>query len=278
MEKNYTSDLTDAEWQVIKSKMSGKTIRRKRKYDLYIILNAILYILKNGCLWRDLPKDFPPYRIVYYYFNKWKKDGTWNLIHQDLYEDCREQAGKESSPSVGLLDSQSVKTDAISSQEDCGVDVGKKIKGRKRHIIVDTMGLIIAVVVHSAGIQDRDGARLVLNKLLANHSLFVRMKVIMADAAYGGPKLGDWFSTVFKSFNWLLKVFRRPKHQVGFEVNSMLWIVERTFAWLSNSRRLSKDYERRTDTSEAFIQIAMIKLMARRLALHHNITRVSTKI
>ncbi len=267
MKKNYTSDMTDAEWQVIKNKLPDKVVRRLRKYTLRIIINAILYLLKNGCLWRDIPKDFPPYRLVYYYFNKWKKDGIWEMVHQGLYEDCRVKAGKEKTASMGLIDSQSVKTDSVSSQHECGIDMGKKTKGRKRHIIVDTLGLIMKIVVHSAGIQDRDGARLVLKKMLDTSSRFPRMKVILGDGGYGGPKLNDWFTATFKSIKWILEVVKRSATAVGFEVIPKRWIVERTFAWLSNYRRLSKDYERKTDTSEAMIQIAMIKLMAHRLAL-----------
>lgn len=267
MKKTYTSDLTDADWQVIKKALPDKVVRRLRKYDLRIIINAILYLLKNSCLWRDIPKDFPPYRIVYYYFDKWKKDGTWELVHQRLYEDCRVQAGKEKTASMGIIDSQSVKTDSVSSQHVSGIDMGKKTKGRKRHIIVDTLGNIIKVVVHSAGIQDRDGARLILKKMLETSCLYPRMKTILADGGYGGPKLGDWFTATFKSLKWVLEVVKRSATAVGFEVIPKRWIVERTFAWLSNFRRLSKDYERKTDTSEAMIQIAMIKLMARRLAL-----------
>lgn len=267
MKKIYTSDLSDAEWQVIKKRLPSKIIHRKRKYEIQIIINAILYVLKNGCLWRDLPKDFPPYKIVNYYFNSWKKNGIWNNLHEHMYGDCRQKAGRERSPSMGLIDSQSVKTDSISSQHVCGIDAGKKIKGRKRHIIVDTMGLIIAIVVHAGNIQDRDGARLVFQKMFKNRSLFVRMQTILADGGYRGPKLNNWFSETFKAVKWVLQIVLRNPEAKGFEVIPKRWVVERTFAWLNNFRRLSKDYERQTSTSEAFIQLAMIKLMAKRLAV-----------
>lgn len=267
MKKIYTSDLSDADWQVIKSNFPAKIIRYKRTYDLRIIINAILYLLKNGCLWRDLPKDFPSYQIVYYYFTIWKKNGVWEKIHEQMYVACREQSGKQRSPSMGLIDSQSVRTDSISSQQDCGIDAGKKTKGRKRHIVVDTMGLIIAVVVHAGNIQDRDGARLVLQKMFDNRSIIARMKVILADGGYRGPKLSTWFSETFKSVKWILKIVLRPEEVSGFQVIPKRWIVERTFAWLNNFRRLSKDYERQITTSQTFIQIAMIKIMAHRLAV-----------
>lgn len=263
--KQYSSDLTSAEWQVIEKRLPEQLIKRKRKYELRILFNAMLYILKNGCVWRDLPKDYPPYGRVFYYWNQWKLDGTLDLLHEDLHGDIRELKGKERSPSLGIIDAQSTKTTAISSQNECGYDAGKKIKGRKRHIMVDTMGLLIMVVVTSASVQDRDGAKLLLEKLACLRVFYPRLKTFIADQGYQGPLLGDWFNLMFEKIHWIFKVVKGVEGK-GFQVVPKRWIVERTFSWIYNSRRLAKDYERCTDTSELFIKLAMIRLMAIRLA------------
>jgi putative transposase len=263
--KQYSSDLTPAEWQVIEKRLPEQLIKRKRKYELRILFNAMLYVLKNGCVWRDLPKDYPPYGRVFYYLNQWKIDGTFDLLHEDLHGDVREHKGKQRSPSLGIIDAQSTKTTAISSQNECGYDAGKKIKGRKRHIMVDTMGLLILVVVTSASVQDRDGAKLLLEKLAQLRAFYPRLKTFIADQGYQGPLLGDWFKQMFEKINWIFKVVKGVEGK-GFQVVPKRWIVERTFSWIYNSRRLAKDYERCTDTSELFIKLAMIRLMAIRLA------------
>lgn len=263
--KQYTSDLTAAEWQVIEKKLPEQVVARKRKYCLRILFNAMLYVAKNGCIWRDLPKDFPPYGRVFYYWNQWKKEGRMDFLHEDLHGDLREKSGRVRSPSLGIVDAQSVKTTAISSQADCGYDAGKMIKGRKRHIMVDTMGLLILVVVTSAAVQDRDGARLLLQKLYNLSAFYPCLKTFIADQGYQGSLFGDWFKAMFKKVAWVFKIVKSVQGK-SFQVVPKRWIVERTFAWLYNFRRLAKDYERKTDTSEAFIQLAMIRIMAVRLA------------
>lgn len=263
--KRYTSDLTSAEWQVIEKRLPEQLNKGKRKYELRILFNAMLYILKNGCVWRDLPKDFPPYGRVFYYWNQWKKDGTLDFLLEDLHGDMREVKGKERSPSLGIIDAQSTKTTAISSQKECGYDAGKKIKGRKRHIMVDTLGLLIMVVVTSASVQDRDGAKLLLEKLSGLRAFYPRLKTFIADQGYQGPILADWFKLMFEKIHWIFKVVKGVEGK-GFQVAPKRWIVERTFSWIYNYRRLAKDYERCISTSELFIKLAMIRLMAIKLA------------
>lgn len=263
--KQYTSDLTTAEWQVIEKKLPAQMVARKRKYELSVLFNAMLYVLKNSCVWRDLPKDYPPHGRVFYYWNQWKKDGTLDFLQEDLYGDLREKSGRHRSPSLGLIDAQSVKSTAISAQADCGYDAGKMVKGRKRHLMVDTLGLLIVVVVTAANVQDRDGARLLLERLHDLRAFYPRLKTFLADQGYQGPVLGDWFKTMFGKIAWVLQIVKSVVG-TGFQVIPKRWIVERTFAWLYNFRRLARDYERQTTTSEAFIKLAMIRIMAVRLA------------
>ena len=260
MKKIYTSDLSDAEWQVIKKRFPEKIIRRKRNYEIRIIINAILYVLKNGCLWRDLPKDFPPYKIVNYYFNSWKKNDVWNDLHEQMYGDCREKAGRERSRSMGLIDSQSVKTDSITSQDVCGIDAGKKIKGRKRHILTDTSGFLISILVHTADIQDRDGAVDVLKRICQR---FPWLRHIFADGGYAGDKLR---TALAKAGNWVIEIIKRSDQAKGFEVLPRRWVVERTFAWLGRCRRLAKDWEATIASSTAWAMIASIRMLICRTA------------
>tara|TARA_B100001971_G_C17954407_1_gene414199 strand:- start:44 stop:679 length:636 start_codon:yes stop_codon:yes gene_type:complete len=203
-----------------------------------------------------LPHEFPPWGTVWYYFRQWRIDETWHRIHSQLYSQVRQLEGRQCSPSAAIIDSQSVKTTEQGGPR--GYDAGKNVNGRKRHIIVDTIGLLLAVVVHAASIQDRDGAKLVLRKLKGK---FPRLKLIWADGGYCGS-LVNW---VLEFGKWILEIVSRPKDQKGFVVLPRRWVVERTFAWLSRNRRLSKDYERLCDTSETMIKIAMIHLMLKRL-------------
>jgi len=219
-------------------------------------VNAILFLLLTGCQWRFIPQDYPCWQTVYRYFAKWKDDGTWFRIHETLRAQERLRQGKKKHPTAGAADSQSVKTTALPSSR--GYDGGKKINGRKRHILVDTLGLVMAVVVTTDCVQDRDG----LKKLLRTFGVHrKKLRKIWVDGGYRG-KVIEW---VKERFCYHLEVVLRSDDVKGFIVLPKRWIVERTFAWLGNHRRLSKDYERYPKTSETMIQIAMIRLMLRRL-------------
>lgn len=257
MNKNYQSELTDSQWNHIKDFFpASKQTGRPREVDFYSIVNAILFLLVSGCQWRMIPISYGKWQTVYYYFAKWKKDGTWFRIHETLRVEERIRQGKKKHPTAGAADSQSVKTTAVPSAR--GFDAGKKILGRKRHILVDTLGLMITVVVTTACVQDRDG----LKKLLKTFGVHrKKLKKIWVDGGYRGEIL-EW---VKSRFRYALEVVLRSDDMKGFVILPKRWIVERTFAWLNNHRRLSKDYERYRKTSETMIQIAMIRLMLRRL-------------
>jgi putative transposase len=254
----YPSDLTDAEWQWIKDLIPGETGGgRHRDTDMRQVVNGILYLLRSGCSWRMLPKDFPPYTTVYEYYRRWRKDGTVIRIHDALRRQVRTEAGRDPEPSAGVIDSQSAKTTEVGG--DHGYDAGKKINGRKRHLLVDTMGLVLLVVVHAANIQDRDGARLLLAKA---KGLFPRLQRIWADGGYAGKLIG-WLQ---ETCAWVLEIIKRNDAVKGFKLLPRRWVVERTFGWLGRYRRLSKDYERLPASSEAMVYWAMTRLMVRRLA------------
>ena len=231
--KKYASELTDTEFKIIEKTVKDQ---RKRKDELLDIWNGIFYLLKTGCPWRYLSSDYPPWKTVYYYFTMWKREGVIEELQDSLLE-------RESSPSVGIIDSQSVKTSCCAMGR--GYDAGKRTKGMKRQIVVDTLGLLMAVVVHTADIQDRDGAKLMLRKL---HHKYPRLHIIYADGGYAG-KLVEF---VADTFNWVLSIIKRSDKE-RFVVLPKRWIVERTFAWLDNYRRLLKDYERLNETSVAMM-------------------------
>ncbi|MFQ5436493.1 MAG: IS5 family transposase [Anaerolineae bacterium] len=256
---SYPSDLSDPEWEVLKPHLPEPNKRgRPLEYSLREIINAILYILRAGCAWRMMPHDFPPWQTVYYHFRKWRKTGLWERINTALREEVRQSEGRDKTPSAAIIDSQSVKVSAVKGER--GYDAGKQINGRKRHLLVDTIGLILCVIVTAASVQDRDGAKQVFEALRAR---FPRLKLIWADGGYRG-QLIDWVKT---QFNWLLEIVKRPDGVSGFQVLPRRWVVERTFGWLGKYRRLSRDYEGLIQTSEALIYVAMTHIMVRRLAL-----------
>jgi putative transposase len=226
------------------------------------VVNAIFYVLRGGISWRMLPLDFPHWKTVYHYFREWRISGLWKKIHDSLRARLRETAGRNRQPSAAILDSQSVKA-ADTAARDRGYDAGKKITGRKRHILVDTLGLLLVVVVHSAATQDWDGARDLFKRMKGR---FSRLRQVWADSAYGKNALPDWLWDFRERGKLLLEVVKRPGDKKGFSVLPKRWIVERTFGWLMKQRRLVRDYEYLPETSETFIYLAMTRLMLTRLS------------
>lgn len=257
----YPTDLKEKEWQIFESLLPIPSQRgRPQEWPLREIINAILYILRSGCAWRLLPHDLPPWQTVYYHHRKWKKAGLWEEINNQLRETERLSSGREATPSAGIVDAQSVKTTLVKGKR--GYDAGKKVTGRKRHIIVDSLGLLLLVIVTTADVQDRPGGKQLLLSLKERLEL-PRLKLIWADGGYGGNPFRLW---VKETFNWIWEVVKRSDDVKGFKVLPRRWVVERTFGWLNNYRRLSKDYEELTETSESFIYLAMCHILVRRRA------------
>ena len=255
----YASDMTDREWALLAPFMPArKKNGRPRTTDLRDVMDAIVYMASTGCQWAMLPNDFPPPSTVQRYFYDWRDSGLLRTMNHHLVVAARELEGREASPSAGVIDSQSVKTTESGGIR--GYDAGKKINGRKRHIVVDTLGLLIGLRVHGAGIQDRDGAPELLGSIRDG---FPWLRHVFADGAYAGPKL---CAALARIGDWTVEIIKRSDTAKGFEVLPRRWVVERTFAWLGRCRRLAKDWEKTIASAEAWILIAHIRLVTRRLA------------
>ena len=255
--KKYPTTITDSQWKVIKNFLN---IKRKRKHSLRRMLNAIFYLLKTGCQWSMLPHNFPKWQSVYYYFKQWTLNGVIEKIRIKLVTTVRQQRKRKPQPTAAIIDAQSVKSTLVSSHTHTGYDGGKKVKGVKRHIVVDTQGLLLEVMVHSAAIADIKGGRLLLEKLRSDHQ-WTDIEKIFADSGYLPPKHRTT-KTEYELAGYQLEIVKKPlTEQRGFQPVPKRWVVERTFAWQDTDRRLSKSFERLPSTEEAMVELAAIRTM-----------------
>src|SRR5215216_4878334 len=287
MKRRYPTDLTDAEWQCLEPYVPARSKRgRPRIHDSRIILDAIFYVLRSGCPWQLLPCDFPPWCTVYHYFRRWSRDGTWERVNRTIRELLRTRLGRNPQPSAAIADSQSAKTSGVGG-EARGYDGGKKVRGRTRHLLVDTEGLVLKAKVHSAKVPDQDGIKLLLqgiqDRLPHLSHLWVdagyqcrgkdwveKMLGLSVEIVHRTPKptpekVAMKWAEEWSKEGWEIDLQKLLPHR-GFEVLPRRWVVERTFSWLSQNRRMSKDYERLCASAEAFVYVAMTRLMIRRLA------------
>lgn len=263
MSKAYPSNLTLEQYEMLSDLIpEPKRGGRPRTVDMWEVLNAIFYVLVEGVRWRALPGDFPAWQTVYTYFRNWRKDGTWITMHDSLREWVRIEQGRDPHPSEASIDSQSVKT-AAGVHEAVGYDAGKQIKGRKRFTMVDTLGLLMAARVMAASVGEREGGKQLLQTVKQKGRALSRLHTIWADGGFDGEPFLHWVMDVCR---WIVQVVLRPKETKGFVLLPKRWVVERTFGWLMNCRRLVRDYELLPETSETFIYLAMIRIMVRRLA------------
>jgi transposase len=258
--------LTDEQWEIIEPMLPLiKEPGRIPKHPFRDIVDAILYLDRSGCSWRQLPVDFPPWQTVYGWFQRWKARGVTERILEELREQIRLAEGRNAEPSAGVIDSQSVKAADTVSRDTRGYDAGKKINGRKRFIVTDTLGLLVSVTVLAASWQDRDGAKTALLSVY----LFTPIRFVFADQGFAG-RLLDWAA---RTLSMVIDIVRKPPEQRGFEVHPKRWVVERTLAWLTAHRRLARDYERDPEVSEELIRWAAINQMLRRVARGKPATR-----